>query len=261
MARRLEQHEKYEYEHLLGLTGTYDKKSLKKAYLKCVREWHPDLAAKNGHTDEEASEMTKKINNAFVELSGLLHDSTDTVACETSPTTTSSRGTSASTGPATSTAGNATGHSPYGTTSAYGTSPRATATAGTRDGKTATAAGTGNTYTTVPDEGSSEPQPRGAVPRNMAAAMRYTRIVTSSTFVKWFVAGLGPHIMFALASLVLLVLLGVCISGLYGLGGIVLMVRLLPFAIIYDVITGKGAEMVSSLADIWAVNKAVNSTE
>lgn len=256
MARRIEQHEKYEYERLLGLAGTYDKKSLKKAYLKCVREWHPDLAAKNGHTEEEASEMTKRINNAFVELSGLLPDAASTVTCETSPgtTATGSRGATAGTGSATGSSSRATGSATSATAS-----PTSTATA--QGGRAATATDSRDPYDVTPGEPTRGSQPRGAVPRNMAAAMRYTRIVTSSAFVRWFVAGIGPHVVFALATLALLALLGVCISGLYGLGGIILMVRLLPFAIIYDVITGKGAEMVGSVADIWAVNKAVNSTK
>ena len=266
MARKMTQSEKYEYEHLLGLTGTYDKQILKKAYLKCVREWHPDLASRNGHTNEEASEMTKKINNAFVELSNLLVGSASTVACETAPGATDSQSTGASyatdqtTGARRTSTGTSASHATTGSRSTASSSSSSTRDTGS--GRT-TAAGAGKARgaATEAEENPYEAQPRGSMPRNMAAAMRYTRIVTSSSFIKWFVAGIGPHIVFAVAALVLLALLGVCISGLYGVGGILLMVRLLPFAIIYDIITGKGAEMVGSVADIWAVNKAVNSTK
>lgn len=259
MARPLDKKAKYEYEHLLGLAGTYDKKILKKAYLAQIREWHPDLAERNGHSADEASEMTKKINNAFVELSGILADASSTATCETSPDSYSAASAS-STAYANASTGRTTTDSAR---SASGTGTRNTSHAGTHTKATephATAEPDWG-YDTVEDTGAADTHARGAVPRNMAAAMRYTRIVTNTGYIKWFVDGIGPHIVFAVACAILLALVGLLMSGLYGIWGVVMMVRLTPIAIIWDIVTGKGAELVGSAADIWAVNKAVKSTK
>lgn len=261
MARPLDKKSKYEYEHLLGLTGTYDKKILKKAYLAQIREWHPDLAERNGHSADEASEMTKKINNAFVELSGILADSSSTATCETSPDSYSTASAS-STAYANASAGRTTTGSTRNAHSTSSASSRAKANAASNANASSNATAEPDWgYDTVEDTGAADAHARGAVPRNMAAAMRYTSIVTDTGYIKWFVDGIGPHIVFAVACAALLALVGLLMSGIYGIWGVVMMVRLTPIAIIWDIVTGKGAELVGSAADIWAVNKAVKSTK
>lgn len=47
------------YYDLLGVTKTASPEEIKKAYIKQVKKWHPDL-----NKDEKAEEITKKINEA-----------------------------------------------------------------------------------------------------------------------------------------------------------------------------------------------------
>jgi hypothetical protein len=57
-------------ENLLGLVaGKYTLKQLTTAYRDKMKEWHPDL---NPHREDEATEMCKKINAAYVYLKSRL---------------------------------------------------------------------------------------------------------------------------------------------------------------------------------------------
>lgn len=52
----------------LGVTKDDDAKSIKKAYKKLIREYHPDIIASQGKSDaymQEATEKTQKINQAY----------------------------------------------------------------------------------------------------------------------------------------------------------------------------------------------------
>lgn len=241
MAKQLTPREKYDAEKLLSLTGTYDKKSLKKSYLDQVREWHPDVAAAHGHTADEAEEMTKRINNAFVALMTQFDGDVATIQCEPSPDASASAGPSATRG---ATAG----------------ASRQASTGGHARGDGGNVSGSAS-----PDPATDQgpygqayaPAGRGATPRDMDAAVRYTRIVTDSSYVKWFVSGIGPHVVWAAASLAFLLACGVMMTGVFGGAGIAMCAQLLPIFVVYDVATGRGAELVLSVADIWAVNKAV----
>lgn len=243
MAGRLTPQEQYDAERLFSLSGSYDKASLKKAYLQKMREWHPDVAARHGHTTEEAEAMTKSLNNALVALMSLFVGNTKTVQCVPAPTA----GTTGTTSHATR---NATGQAQQARTGA--------------DAQAATGRGGWTPYETVADEADEptgyEHVGRGATPKNMDATIRYTRIVTDSRFIRWFVAGIGPHIVWAVASFVFLFACGALMTGVLGPGGIAMMTQLLPIFVLYDIVSNRGAEVVLSVADIWAVNKAVNGT-
>ena len=229
--------EKCDAEKLLGLTGSYDKKMLKQSYSRMVREWHPDLANRNGHTTEEATKVTAQVNNAFVLLSGLFTSTVTTVQCGPLPEDVRSHAAEAKDGTNTQ----ATWHAEQA-----------------HEGVAASGAKPDNGDYDSATEGSyQQTYKRGAVPRNMAAAMRYTRIVTDSDYMKWFVTGLGPHVVWAAACLAFLAAIGFFMSGVYGPASVLMWVQILPVAIVYDIATGKGAEIVGSVADIWAVNKAV----
>lgn len=245
MAYTLDPAEKRACEQLLGLTGTYDKKKLKKAYYAKIQEWHPDLASRNGHSQDEANAMTAKINDALVKLTGILPNSASTATCEPEPSA-AGAATGASTSRATTgqTRQQTTGASRQ-STSAYDAAP----------------AGSYESYDYDDGYGTEERQPRGAVPRNMAAARRYTNIVTDSGFIRLFVSGIGPHVLWAVLSLAVLAIIGATAFGAYGPSGILLTTRLLPIAVLYDIATGGGAEVIRSIGDMWAVNKAVRETE
>lgn len=223
--RKITSQEKCDAERILALTGTYDKGTLKKAYLDQVRQWHPDVAKAKGHDPAEAEAMTKRINQAFVALMTLFDGDTATVKCGEFPEDARNHGTY-------QTAGATTSHVADGT-QAYG----------------------------QPYQDVDTQQGRGAVPRNMAAAVRYTRIVTDSNYVRWFVSGIGPHVVWALLSLAFLLFCGLTMTGVFGAGGIVMFAKLLPVFVIYDVATGRGAAVVGSIADIWAVNRAVKGSK
>lgn len=264
MAIRLDPDVKREHEQVLGLVGSYDKNSLRKAYLAKVKEWHPDAARRTGKSDEESNQMMAKINQAFVDLTGLIAGPSTTVQCEAA----SHAGSTSAAGGTASASGTRASHtnqskSTAGTSKTRRGSHTTTSGSGSRSGASAAGEKAGTSYSedkshAVPTDAKES---CGEVPRNMAAAMRYTRIVTSPAYVKWFVSGIGPHVMWVLMSLAILFLVGLGMSGMYGIYGIMMTVRLLPFAIIYDVVTGGGAKLVSSLADIWAVNKAVDGTK
>lgn len=240
MAQVLDPREKYEFEQLLGLAGTYDKKSLKKAYIKQVQEWHPDHAQVKGHDVEAATKRMTKINDAFVQLSGLLDTASSTVDCSPKPT----GGAAASAGATTASTG------------AAGSSARSSAAAAA--GEAARGYTTYTERTTYSDhDPRAAAQASAKTKRNMDAARRYTRIVTDPRYVRWFVTGIGPHIVWAIVSFIALTLLLSAFMFAYGAFSPLLAAECLPWAIAYDLVTGKGAELVGSMADVWAVNKAV----
>lgn len=50
---------------IMGLPKTAEWPEIKKRYRALMREWHPDV---NAHRVEEATEMVKKINTAYIAL-------------------------------------------------------------------------------------------------------------------------------------------------------------------------------------------------
>lgn len=73
---------KEQAERIIGLSGRYDKQQLRKAYLKMMSEWHPDVAAAHGHDPVEAEGRTKQLNEAFVTLNALFKDGVATIECD-----------------------------------------------------------------------------------------------------------------------------------------------------------------------------------
>ena len=109
--------DKYAAEHLLGLSGTYNKDDFTRAYRAKVREYHPDLAASRGEDPIVAAEVMVHINKAKNYLEPLF-DYKETITCSTTPSTppkssaaqsnTSSSASASAAKPAADTADNAT---------------------------------------------------------------------------------------------------------------------------------------------------------
>lgn len=73
---------KYTAEHLLGLTGSYDKQDFNRAYRAKVKEYHPDLAASRGEDPIAAEELMTQVNAAREYLAPLF-DYNDVITCST----------------------------------------------------------------------------------------------------------------------------------------------------------------------------------
>lgn len=59
---------KAEAEGVLGLPDTYTKADLRRCYAAIAQEYHPDVAERNGHTQDEAQRMMADANIAFTYL-------------------------------------------------------------------------------------------------------------------------------------------------------------------------------------------------
>ncbi len=62
---------KIEAEELLELPGRYTAAELRRAYAHQLQEYHPDVAARNGHSEEEAAARTSDVNVAYSVLKDL----------------------------------------------------------------------------------------------------------------------------------------------------------------------------------------------
>ena len=63
--------EKYEYERVLGLSGSYTNGDLKRAHRRAAKAYHPDVASFHGIPRDLAEENMKRANDAYDELSKL----------------------------------------------------------------------------------------------------------------------------------------------------------------------------------------------
>ena len=77
---------KYAAEHLLGLTGSYNKLDLNQAFREKVRKYHPDLAAAHGEDPIVAGELMTQINEAKSYLEPMFEHN-ETITCSSTPNT------------------------------------------------------------------------------------------------------------------------------------------------------------------------------
>lgn len=239
------QMEKGVAERILEMTGTYDKAILKKAYMKKVRTCHPDVAKVNGLTQEEAERITKQVNEAFVVLSGLFDPDVTVVTCDGYR----DEGTAS------------TGTRPSADAQANRTSTGATAATGTTSKKTAprpqpAAPRPRPVSTDFEYEYVADTQTRPANVRNMEAARRYTRIVTSPLYVRLNTDAVFAGGLFAVVLVGIAFVLGALAIAAGSVGNAAAFV---PWAAIGGAVamfTGFGAEVTRGVADIHAVNKA-----
>lgn len=220
-----QQFSKYEAEQILGLTGSYSKQSLRKTYLRMMREWHPDVATAHGHDPIEAEAKTKKINEAFEVLNDSFPANASTVQCDSAPAPGSSK------------------EPPSPGKRAYAKY------AAEREAEAAEEEAR-NPWSVHTDPSHAAEPPK---PRNVSAARIYTGIITSPTFRKLFVLGMGPHLVWVASLLAFTVVTALLTGGLAIAFGELILV----FGIGADILFGFGAECVTSFADVWAVNKAV----
>ena len=274
---------KYEAERILELSGTYDKRILKKAYVTKVRTCHPDVAQAHGLDPDEAERITKKVNEAFVVLSGLFNESVTSVTCDTEPshasasstTSGSSRASASSATSGASRASRASHASSTSGTSAAGASRRTSAAHEAREAweahkaaretgdkgtgsRTASATGAATaSYATSADKtraATTEP-PRGD-PRNMEAARRYTKIVTSPFYIALYTNKLVSGAVFVAGMCLVGLVFGLIFASVMGTGMVSGAVTLAFVAGVIGAVTGSGSSVVEAFADVHAVNKA-----
>lgn len=70
---------KEQAEEVLGLPDRYTKADLRKSYATLAREYHPDVAERQGHSQAEAERRMSDINVAFTYLQGFFDDGTKVV--------------------------------------------------------------------------------------------------------------------------------------------------------------------------------------
>lgn len=263
---------KREAEKLLGLSGTYDKRILKKAYVTKVRTCHPDVAKAHGLDPDEAERITKQVNEAFVVLSGLFNASVTSVQCDPEPSagsaassahantrantrtdTRSNASSNASAGSGTGTgtgAGAATGSSSYDARAAW--EERKAAYAAEHSEETSER----EWYSTAAAEAAARSEARRGDPRNMEAARRYTKIVTSPFYIALYTNRWVSGAVFVAAMSALGLLFGLILAAAIGPSMVMGAVEIMFVVGLIGAFTGYGSSVVESFADVHAVNKA-----
>lgn len=270
---------KYEAEKLLELSGTYDKRILKKAYVTKVRTCHPDVAKAHGLDPDEAERITKKVNEAFVVLSGLFNESVTSVTCDTEParssassatsgasrstTSDTSRSTASSASRASASSGTSTASGTSGSGASRRTSAAHEARTAWEDHKAAREtenkgySAETTSYATAADETwtAAAEAPRGN-PRNMEAARRYTKIVTSPFYIALYTNKLVSGAVFVAGMCLVGLVFGLIFASVMGTGMVSGAVTLAFVAGVIGAVTGSGSSVVEAFADVHAVNKA-----